>query len=284
MALPTFIIFGTRKAGTTSLYHYLDQHPEIFMSNQKGSRFFNYDPEKPDLGHNLPVKNIIDYENLFEGAHKTQAKAIGEVTPSYIYNTSSATRINEILPNALLVASLRNPVDKIYSYYQMEMRRRKVSEQIPFTIDNLGDWIKYGYYYKQLKNYYEKFSSNQIKIIAFEEWIKDSLSMLKDLYSYLGVDAEFIPNMNIKYNVGGQAKNPIIASVLKHRKIYIKVKPYVPRSVRSKINKYRNMNMMKVQEMPGDVRRHLGELFLQDIEALERLVNKDLSIWKNANS
>lgn len=284
MALPTFIIFGTRKAGTSSLYHYLHQHPEVYMNSLKGSRFFLYDPAAPEAGLNLPIKSVEEYEKLFEGAAKNNARAVGEAVPSYMNSSAAAARMKKLIPNVLLLASLRNPVDRIYSQYQMHMRNLKVSDRVPFTTENMEIWTKDGFYYKQLKSYFEIFNRDQIKIIIFEEWVKNPTSMLRKMYKYFGVDENFIPNMDIQYNVGGFEKNQYIASLLKHRKIFTKIKPMVPRGVRATVNQLRNRNMEKAPPLSTEMRKKLGELFLEDIQALEALIKIDLSVWKNANS
>ncbi len=283
MALPTFMIFGTRKAGTSSLYHYLHQHPEVYMNSLKGSRFFLYDPANPEAGLNIPVKSVEEYEKFFEGAVKDNAKAIGEAVPSYMNSSAAAARIKKIVPDVLLLASLRNPVDRIYSQYQMHMRNLKVPDRVPFTTENMGNWIDDGFYYKQLKSYFEIFHRDQIKIIIFEEWIKSPESMLKEMYRYFKVDEDFVPKMDVQYNVGGFEKNQYLASLLKHRKIFTKIKPIVPRRVRATVNMLRNKNMGKAPPLSNEMRKQLGQLFLDDIEALEDLTNIDLSIWKNSN-
>ena len=211
MSLPNFIIFGTRKAGTTSLYHYLWQHPEIYMSTLKGSRFFLYDPAEPERGKNLPIRTLEAYAKLFAGADKKRAKAIGEASPTYINSSMAARRIKATLPNVRLIASLRNPVDRTYSRYQVEMRYRRDADRIPLSVDNIPRWADAGLYFKYLKHYFDIFDPSQIKIIIFEEWKTDPLAMLKDVYRFLEVDENFVPNLKTTYNLarpGGRRVHP----------------------------------------------------------------------------
>ena len=279
MSLPNFIIFGTRKAGTTSLYHHLCQHPEIYMSTLKGSRFFLYDPAEPERGKNLPIRTLEAYAKLFAGADKKRAKAIGEASPTYINSSMAARRIKATLPNVRLIASLRNPVDRTYSRYQAEMRYRRDTDRIPLSVDNIPRWADAGLYFKYLKHYFDIFDPSQIKIIIFEEWKTDPLAMLKDVYRFLEVDENFVPNLKTTYNLGGVPKNRFIASVLKPRKFLIKLKPYVPEAVGSVANRVRNLNMRKAPPLAPELRQHLREFFEEDILALQALTRKDLSIW-----
>lgn len=282
MTLPTFIIFGTRKAGTSSLYHYLDQHPEVYMSTLKGTRFFLYDPDNPEAGRKLPVKSLEEYMSYFAGAEKFNAKAAGEASPSYLSSKKAALRIKATIPDVRLIASLRNPVDRMYSEYQMAMRMRSEKERVPLTMDNVSSWFEAGLYGKHLKNYYDIFDPQQMQILIFEEWIKDPLTMLGALFKFINVQEEFVPNMKILYNKGGTPKNELFASLLKHRNFYIKLKPFVPNVVRSNINRVRNLNMQKAPPLAPDMRRHLQELYTEDIELLQNLTDKDLSIWRKA--
>lgn len=282
MTLPTFIVFGTRKAGTSSLYHYLDQHPEVYMSTLKGTRFFLYDPENPEAGKKLPVKSLVDFKSYFAGAEKINAKAVGEVSPSYLSSRQAALRIKATIPNVRLIASLRNPVDRMYSQYQMDMRLRSEKDRVPLTMDNVSNWFNAGLYGEHLKNYYNIFDPEQIKILVFEDWIRNPVAMLRELYQFINVSEEFVPDMKTQYNKGGAPKNERIASLLKHRDFYIGLKPYVPNIVRSNINRVRNMNMRKAPPLEPEMRRHLQELYSDDIELLQNVIHKDLSIWKKA--
>ena len=279
MPLPNFIIFGTRKAGTTSLYHYLSQHPEIYMSTLKGSRFFLYDPAEPKKGKNIPVKTLEAFSELFDGAIKKKAKAVGEASPTYINSSMAADRIRATLPNVKLIASLRHPVDRTYSHYQMEMRYRRGDDRVPLSANNIPQWADVGLYSKHLKHYFEIFDPSQIKIIILEEWQTDPLAMLRDVYRFLEVDENFIPDLKTKYNAGGVPRSSLIASILRPRSFHIKLKPYIPESIRSAANRIRNMNMRKAPPLVPELRHHLQEFFRDDILALQELIRKDLSIW-----
>ena len=169
MTLPTFIVFGSRKAGTTSLYKFLDEHPEIYMSELKGTRFFSFDPERPELGAKLPVRTLADYESYFAGGARPEIKAIGEVTPSYITGRDTAARIQQTLPHVKLIASLRNPVDRAYSQYQMDMRNRRPEDREELTLQNVDSWVPAGRYAQLLEPYYGLFEDTQIHLMVFEE-------------------------------------------------------------------------------------------------------------------
>ena len=115
MLIPNFLIIGSSRCGTTSLYRYLKQHPQIYMSPVKEPSFFSYEGMKPN--HRGPsdekfnrtaVTKIEDYGALFKDV--TTETAIGEASTNYIYNPKASERINHYIPNARLLAILRHPV------------------------------------------------------------------------------------------------------------------------------------------------------------------------------
>lgn len=105
--LPNFLIVGAARAGTTSLYYYLKQHPDVFMSPKKEIDFF-------DVDKNFE-KGLDWYERYFEGY--TGQKAIGEASPLYMYLEKVPKRIAKVIPDVKLIFILRNPVDRAYSHY-----------------------------------------------------------------------------------------------------------------------------------------------------------------------
>ena len=112
MTMPNFLIVGAQKAGTTSLHYYLKQHPQIYMSLRKEPHFFegmHWDFYRPGRIM-LPVTDLADYQALFEGV--TDEKAIGEASASYLYSPKAPTLIKRSIPDARLIAILRNPADR----------------------------------------------------------------------------------------------------------------------------------------------------------------------------
>jgi len=121
--LPNFIMIGAAKAGTTALYWYLAEHPQVFMSPMKETNYFAYGLDEqghllygdPEL-HRFRVQSWSEYEALFTGAG--DAAAIGEVSPIYLECPQAAARIRQRLPGARIVCGLREPVDRAYSDFR----------------------------------------------------------------------------------------------------------------------------------------------------------------------
>ena len=117
--LPDFIIIGAAKAGTTTLHHYLDLNPQIYMSSPKEPCFFSDDE--------IYVKGVDWYSSLFSSAKPDQA--CGEASTRYSpypQYTEAAPRMAELLPHVKLIYIMRHPVDRAYSHHVHEMKSPRV--------------------------------------------------------------------------------------------------------------------------------------------------------------
>src|SRR5580765_3646808 len=121
MTLPNFLIIGAGKSGTTALYEYLKQHPQVYMSPVKEPRFFAFEGESVNFGgpwgerlnpEVMAFNSIASYSALFEDVE--DETAIGEASPIYLWAAKAAARIHRRVPDARLIAILRDPVERAY--------------------------------------------------------------------------------------------------------------------------------------------------------------------------
>ena len=119
--LPNFFVVGANKAGTTSLAAYLDEHPDVFMSPVKEPSFWSYRADRdhgaPFLG--LQVRDRAAYEALFAAVRNE--RAIGEASTNYLQTAQAADRIRAEIPEARIVAVLRDPSSRAFSAYNMHV-------------------------------------------------------------------------------------------------------------------------------------------------------------------
>lgn len=300
MTLPNFLIIGAAKSGTTALYEYLKQHPDIFFSNPKELRYFSYSGSYPK---NVPEKylhkgvtSLLEYKSYFD-AVKDEV-IIGEASPMYLYTPGTSEKIKEIIPNAKLLAILRNPVDRALSAYTHAIREwkepaktfeealSKESERIDQGWGMLWHYINAGYYYKQLLCYYNNFPKQNIKVVLYDDLTSNCLGLLKDIFNFLEVDPSFSPNISNKPNVSGYPKNASIHNFMRKvfeqdnlvRRVSRKV---FPREVRKRVIEFLRLRNMEKRIMSDDVRDHLISIFKTDIHNLETLIDRDLSNWLN---
>jgi len=287
--LPNFIIIGAAKAGTTSLYHYLKQHPQVFMSPIKEARYFAYngkdtrDSQGKPLNLHFPVKTLTAYRALFQDAENELA--IGEASPLYMESPVAAARIREVLPKVRLIAILRNSIERTISDYMMRVRMGEEPWDVREAFRNSqARFLQEGFYYSQLKRYYDLFSREQIRVYLFDDLERDALSVVRSMYTYLAVDPAFEVNIETRHNVGGFPRSRIvnrglaIAARLYERKA---VNAFTPAWMVRLYWAVYDKNMNRNFEFPKDLRVSLADLYQEDILKVQDLVQRDLKQWLN---
>ncbi len=305
MTMPNFLVIGAQKAGTTALYHYLNQHPQIFMSPVKEPHFFAFEGKELDfrgpydrevLGH-MVVSDEGAYRALFDGAGGE--RAWGEASSMYLYLEEAVERIKRHTPEARLIAVLRNPVERAYSSFLHMVRDGR--EPIPDFGKALeaeeerikGNWSpiwhyrRMGFYYEQLVRYYEAFGLEQVKVRLYEDLDSDPLGVLRDIHGFLGVDPAFVPDVSARYNVSGVPKSKRLHALhkflLRQNPVKVVLKPFFPKKLRRRLvegslNALRNRNLVK-PPFPEEVRRALIGDYKEDVLKLQELIGRDLSRW-----
>jgi len=295
MALPNFLIIGAAKAGTTSLYHYLNQHPQIFMSPVKEPYFFSFVGETPNFQGpgaesvvNEAITDIEKYKKLFENS--ISEIAIGESSASYLYIPKTAKFIHRYIPNIKMIAILRNPIDRAYSHFSMFVSEgrehisnfeKAILEEKKRLEMNWGwswQYTSVGLYYNQLKRFYNIFNKNQILIILYEDFRNNTIDIVRDIFAYLNVDEKFNPTLSVKYNVTLLPKNRSIHSFVKgDSKTKKIIKAVTPNNWRGRI--YKSLNYGPPNKLSIETRRRLRPLFQEDIIKLQDLIGRDLTRW-----
>ena len=232
--VPNFFIAGAPKSGTTSLYHYLDQHPQIYMSPIKEPHYFASEIRMERLSERLrpraerdgrklreyldgpmrdkrfggPVTAWRDYLKLFRDADGR--KAIGEASVCYLWSESAAANIHRQIPDARIIGVLRNPVDMAFSMYLQNLRSdvltctfREAIEmglaQRGGPIDVLHPFLDLGLYSAQISRFITQCGREQVRIYWYEEYSAEPSRMLADIFGFLGVDQDFRPGMSKRY-------------------------------------------------------------------------------------
>ena len=299
MTLPNFVVIGAGKSGTTSLYFYLKQHPEIYVPPVKETNFFaveginlTFSGPRDDVEakNYFRINTLEKYQELF--ADVTTEKAIGEVSPYYIYSQRAPIGIQRHAPTAKIVAILRNPVDRAYSNYLHLFRdgreplksfQEAINAETQRMQDNWSPSWHYahaGLYHSLLKRYFERFDRDQIKIFLYEDYISKPTEVLSKLFHFLGVDPSFEPDMSTRYNASGIPKNPVLHTLLSKRNpIRNVLKDLVPKALSQQFVKLRNSNLDKPPELEMEIRKQLVQYYQDDILKLQDLAQVDVSRW-----
>ena len=195
MNLPNFLVIGAAKGGTTSLYHYLRQHPDIYMSPMKEPNYFT---EEDQLFGKRSVRSRSEYERLFDGVR--DERAIGEATPRYLNAIGGVSRIHADLPGVRLIATLRQPADRGYSAYLMRFTDSREYLSADEVLQSGNYQFESGLYHAKLRRYFDTFPREQIKVILFDDLIARPQETVQSLYRFLGVDPDFPVDTSNRFN------------------------------------------------------------------------------------
>lgn len=295
MRLPQFLVAGAMKSGTTALYEYLIQHPQVFLSTTvKESRFLTgLSPEKdPEICKYIPVvSDLARYQELFLDAKPDQV--IGEVDPwcMYLYQ-NTIPRINEYLSSPIkIIQILRNPVDRCHSNYYQFVKQEWPTTGFENMVINLEKkqplyWyekmcMEIGLYSQPVKAYLDAFHSENVLIILYDDFRTKPVETMKTICQHIGIDDSFQFDMSFRANEGGIPRSKIIHRILRHHSILTELlKPIVPLKLRRKwrytlINK----NMQKYPPLNPEMREILINYYKDDVIKLQDLIKRDLTSW-----
>lgn len=223
--LPNFIVIGAMKSGTTSLFHYLQSHPQVFMSPLKEVDFFagelNWD------------RGLDWYRRQFTGAGP-ETVSIGEASTSYSkypQYTGVPDRIAATLPDVRLIYVVRDPIERIRSHYQH--RSLIGAEREPLEVAVLTDprYVDCSRYAFQIQQYMRVFPREALAVVSSEALRNDRERTIRDLYRFLGVDETYVSDTLDKefYRTDERAGYPPIVWWLRRT-----VKRYIPAGKRAK--------------------------------------------------
>jgi hypothetical protein len=294
---PNFLVIGAYKAGTTSLYHYLRQHPQIYLPPIKEVRFLTY------AGHGVepltplelraspwPVTTLAAYEMLFAAA-QPQHLARGEVSPSYMaFPAQSIWGMQHYTPDAKLIAILRQPAERAYSGFVnlvqvgreelfdfAEALRREERQEARRNDGGPRRYRSESFYFAQLRPYYHAFGADRILVLLYEEWQTDALALLQRIFRFLGVDPTYTPDLTQRYNQAAWPRSRRLHRWLHQEGGRFSWLPALwPQRLKVRLNR---LNQTAPPPLAPEARRVLTQGYRHDILQLQALLNRDLSHW-----
>ena len=283
MSLPNFMIIGAGKAGSTSLWQYVGQHPDVFPTPMKEpSYFWTYK-------HTKPGKTMTPdaYTALFEGSESY--KAVGEASPGYLADENAPFEIHNMIPNVKLIAILRDPCARAFSEFMMQRSRGDESE-VSFLDAAAADpnrpperrfnYVENGLYHKHLSRYLIVFPAKQIKVILNEDLRAKPKDVVRDVFLFLGIDPNVEIDTDIDFTVSGVPKNKALHWLLgTNNAIKTTLAPLLPDRLTRALRQVRNANLERRFMTPRE-RSALLPRFETDTLKLEKLLERDLSRWQ----
>jgi len=300
---PNFFFIGGMRCGSTSLNLMLEQHPEIYMSGVKEPHYYlaqafrNKETPSPEDTEFLETfvkggkyRTAHTYQSLFQDIGG--AKVVGE-SSHYLYYGETAAAIYKDSPDARILVCLRDPVDRLFSEYLLNLRRGSetgsfadyveryaagfVSGEIPDKI-NVPKLDK-GIQSELLAPWIEQFGSERVKTVLFDDLNQHPTETMKDIFSWLGVDANFIAQ-KVHAQKGGAAKAKWITNAMNAQNVILKqAKNLIPKSMKVKLRSAMFSKTLERPEMEAETRRFLVEFYQDDVEQLSKIIRKDLTCW-----
>lgn len=289
---PNFFIVGSPKSGTTSLYKYLSEHPNVFMSPKKGPHYF-----ASDLKHHNRVKNKKDYLNLFKDKTKKHF-AVGEASVLYLCSKKAIKKIAKTIPNTKIIIILRNPVEALQSWHaEMVWSRLENNENLEkawsssISISNKGknynvklDYKNIFKYGEQVSKVFKYFKKENVMIIHYEDYTNSTKKTFKDINNFLN-----IPHYELKtydrYNTYKKYKYKFLQDFLTHPPVimlqllkYFKVTFGIKKiGVFKKILKLNTFNPKK-PDISDSLKQAIRKNYNDDINELSKILETDFNI------
>jgi hypothetical protein len=310
--LPNFIVAGAPTSGTTSLYHYLCQHPQVYMCPIKEPTFFaaadilsreNLLPmierQRPALQaylegsnqrrHQLLVTKWDDYLRLFQNVR--DHIAIGEASVSYIMFPSAAPAIRSKLPGVRLIFLLRDPTERLFSAY---LKSLGGNPHVTFrtwvlnAMNSHGDRrqgvpgfpipLDGGLYATQLGRFLDIFPRNQVRIYLYESCRADARAVLRDILAFLGVDPNHPIDMSRQYNETSVPRFPAVARLRQRILGNVPLTTWLPAPVGQALRNFYSRRKHGFTLDPDD-RRMVIDYYRDEIQRTQDLIGRDLSAW-----
>jgi hypothetical protein len=300
-AQPNFFLVGAPRAGTTSLWHYLRSHPDIYMppslAGKEPSYFCDLTPPWARA-----YRTFDTYLSLFGGAKRQ--RAIGDASTNYLVAPESAGRIHAQYPDAKILVILRNPAERAFSTYRflaslgletattfekgLALEPRRTADE---RFKRETELLYYAYLYfqsslygEQLERYYRLFPPEQIHVVLQEDLRKEPLKTVQAMYSFLGVDPAFEPELAV-HNASTFPLSVRLQAFIGRRWHAHPLRPMEPVRRRDKLHfpvafgintllgQYRRARLRP------ETRRALLQRFRPDIEKTAALIGRNLEHW-----
>ena len=297
---PNFFIIGAARAGTTSLYSYLSQHPQIYMSPLKEPHFFSNIRPAENRQHLFTwVSDQEEYLRLFQNA--TNYPAVGEASTSYLWSDQAPERIFNQIPDARMIVLLRDPIERAFSHYLLDVRDGR--QRLPFYEALISDYensikgwfvsnlyVELGFYHQQISRYFHYFDPTRILIVFFDDLITDTTNILKQIAQFLEIDDHPLSSNKIDaaHNPYAKARSRVAQElILLSRNKYLQApyqlyKKMAPQTIKDLIRLRILRNKDEKPEIDVRAVEFLRQKYTPEIDNLEILLNLDLQVLRRS--
>ncbi len=299
MKKPNLFIVGQAKSGTSALHSFLDKHKDICMSFEKEPNFFSTDLHKEsDKFHGkkvyFQIRKVKDYLKIFSDLDR---KIVGEASTSYIYSSSAAENIHTFNKNGKILVVFREPVSFLYSLHSQYVSEttedvKDFEEALSLEKDRRKGlrvpkraWSPSIYFYRerikyleQIKRYVKLFDKKNIKVIVFEDFVKDNKKVYLEILDFLGVDSSGVDLSFKKVNPNKKVRFGFLYSIFRSPSVAGFSRKVLPAKVHVSLKKLVFKLFFKHEKrkpLSIEFRNKLMKEFKSEVVAFNKYVNKE---------
>ncbi len=291
MVSPNFFVVGAQKSGTTSLHHYLMEHPDVFLPAKKETKFF--------VNDSLYEKGLKFYNTEYFSNYNDE-KMVGEVDPDYMYFHKAAERINQSIKNPKFIFVFRNPAERAFSHYVMTYRRgleqNSFEQAIEIEAKRIAQsyeddfhysYVKRGFYFDQVSRFLEKWDVSNMHFVLSEDLIKNPAETVKKCFEFLGVNSDFVPEkIGKQFHQASVPKNLALTVLFRNKEAY----PVIRKVARLFFPSLSWRNWLRAKlvvwnnkpsnlKLSSETRHQLINLYQEQNLKLSALIERDLEHW-----
>ncbi len=285
-----FLVIGAAKSGTTWLHQMLKQHPQVCLPGPKELHYFNRRfTENPLVDNYNYDKPVSWYLSFFK--HAKEGQVLGEMCPTYLWDEDAAQRIHDFNPNLKLVAILRQPVERLYSYYLFLVQRGSLVDcSFAEALQRRPDLPRRGNYYTHLSRFLELFPREQLKVLLYDDLMADNRRFLLEVENYLGLDEFIPPDIDRRSNITGAPRFKRLNHTLFRLRLFLRnnrlnwaLDLLRKLGIAYALEQWRTRSAVPYEEKPlldDKIKSELLDYYHDEIDKLEGLIQRDLSAWK----
>lgn len=298
MTLPNFLVVGAGRAGTTSLHHYLRQHPDVFIPERKApSHFYCVGAASSgSLERRLSTRTHFvaepaDYEALFDSW--AGERAVGEVSPAYLASTAVAQRVVDRLEGVRIIVILRDPIDRVHARYVARRRdglerardfAALVDDELrrPLRVDDTaGTYLAGGFVSQALQSYFDLIEPERIRCYLFDDLVRNQGALVADMLGFIGVNPDVELDLGAAHNRSAGTIAGPIRRVLWTRTALARtwLRPHVPEHLRDRAFRTATRSL-RSETLDPAVQAKLAELYQPEVTRLADMLGRDLSHWR----
>jgi hypothetical protein len=298
MALPDFFVAGAPKAGTTAVHVALARHPSLYMSAVKEPKFFLTDGPPPTKGGPGDVQTYRehvwrrdDYEALFDGAPAGALR--GESTPFYLYDRDAQQRIQRLIPDARLIAILRDPVERAHSNWthlwsagldpigDFVLACAEEQRRIDAGWADFWHYTALGRYGEQLEHLYTMFPRENVLVFRYRALIENPAQVLDRICGFLGVKQGVlteVPRENVTAHPQRSLRHRTVSRALRASAAVSRVLPGAG-AVTGSLERILQQDGPPREPLTWEQRQALIPKFEKDIKLLEDITGENFGDW-----